>query len=220
MPMMSTKDAYEQAKALHDQGSYRTALRSAEVLYKQSPFHPPIVALYVSCLVRVQYSDQAIRIAKRSLRNVSNKPHRVMILASMCDGMTQSGSLEEAIGLVEDELERQPLNSQLAGTLCHMLVLKGDKERVNSIFDEFKQAGVESLHLASHFGRTYLRIERRDEAIEYLQTLLAKDEEGLTNQQHFAYNILGQLLDKAGRYDEAFESRDSRAVGRNQGATE
>ncbi len=204
--MMSLKDAYEQAKLLQEGGHYRAALRSAEVLYKQSPFHPPVVALYISCLIRVQQNELAVRIAKRAIRNITNKPHRSMILTSVSDGMTQSGNLDEAIELIRTELESQPDNLALASSLCHMLMMRDDGEEALKVIESFKERGLESMNLAAIMGRALLRTDRRDDAIEYIQDLLERMPDASPSGKHLAYNSLGHLLDKAKRYDEAMDA--------------
>lgn len=206
MPMMSLKDAYEQAKALHDQGSYRSAVRASEVLYKQTPHHPPVVALYVSSLLRVQQFELGVRIAKRALRNISHKPHRVMIITHMSDGMTQAGNLDDAIEIVREELTAQPDNASLAGALVHMLVMRDEHEEAVRVIEALRERGVESLNLAAVYGRALLRTDRRDEAIVYIQRLLREQPDASDARKYLAYNALGQLLDKAKRYDEAMEA--------------
>ena len=207
MPMMSLKDAYEHAKGLHERGSYRAALRASEVLYKQTPHHPPVIALYISSLLRVQRFKQAVRIAKRALRNISNKPHRVMIITHLTDGMTQAGELDDAIELVRDELDDQPDNDVLAGALCHMLVMSNRHAEAVEIIEDLRDRGIQTLNLAAVLGRALIRTDRRDEAIEYLQRLLAEQEDEASDaRKHLAYNSLGHLLDKAKRYDEAMEA--------------
>lgn len=206
VPMMSLKDAYDQARTLHDQGFYRSALRSAEILHKQSPFHPPVVALYVSCLIRVQRNEQAVRIAKRALRNITNKPHRAMILTSMSDGMTQSGELDEAIELMRTEFDAQPENLALASSLGHLLMLRGDLTEAVEFVESLRERNIESLSLAAIFGRALLRTDRCDEAILYINELFERFPETGPSSKQQAYNVLGHLLDRAKRYDEAMEA--------------
>ena len=206
MPMMSLKDAFEQAQSLHDQGSYRSALKQAEILYKQKPQHPPVIALYISCLQRVQQFDHGVRIAKRALRNISHKPHRVMIISHLCDGMTQSGNLDEAIEMVRDELESQPDNKPLLGALGHMLVMRDRHDEVVQLVEDHRSKGIETLHLAAVYGRALMRSDRRAEAIEYIQKLLETNSDESDISKHLAYNALGQLLDKEKRYDEAMSA--------------
>lgn len=206
MPMMSLKDAFEQAKGLHDQGSYRSALRASEILYKQTPHHPPVIALYISCLLRVQHYDLGVRIARRALRNISHKPHRIMILSHLSEGMTQAGNLDEAIEIVREELDAQPDNASLAGSLGHMLLMRNDHDEAVELIEGLRERGVESLNMAAVLGRALLRTDRRDEAIEYIQRLLEEHPDESDARKHIAYNTLGQLLDKSKRYDEAMEA--------------
>jgi tetratricopeptide (TPR) repeat protein len=206
MPMMSLKDAFDQAKGMHDRGYYRQALRQAEVLYKQTPFHPPVVALYVSCLTRVQQNELAARIAKRALRYITNKPHRVMILTQMCDGMTQSGEMDEAIKLVGAERDDQPDNLSLASAMCHMLMMRDDGDEALRVIHSLRERGLESLNLAAIKGRALLRTDRRDEAIDYIRGVIERLPNESPSSRGLAYNSLGHLLDKAKRYDEAMEA--------------
>ena len=206
MPMMSPKDAYEHAKALYEQGSYRAAVRASEVLYKQLPHHPPIVALYVGALLRFQRYDEGIRIATRSLRHITNKAHRVTIISQLCDGLTQSGQLDDAIDLVVKELESQVDHEALIGAYTHLLLLSDRHDEAIAYIDELKSRGVEGLGIAAVFGRAVLRTDRRDEAIEWIQKLLDERPDASDSRQHHAYNALGHLLDRAKRYDEAMDA--------------
>ncbi len=207
MPMLSAKDAYEQAKALYDQGSYRAAVRASEVLYKQVPHHPPVVALYVGALLRFQRCDDGVRIAKRALRHITHKPHRVAIISQLSDGLTQSGALAEAIELVRQELDNQPDNPILIGSYTHLLVMNDRHDEAIAYIDMLRERGIEALSMAAVFGRAVLRTDRRDEAIEWLTKLLDDEEHpGTDAQRHQAYNALGHLLDRAKRYDEAMEA--------------
>jgi len=154
----------------------------------------------------VQQFDLGVRIAKRALRNISHKPHRVMIITHMSDGMTQAGNLDEAIELVQAELESQPDNASLAGSLVHMLVMRNDHEGAVKIIEDLRERGIESLNLAAVYGRALLRTDRRDEAIEYIQKLIEEQPDATDARKYLAYNALGHLLDKAKRYDEAIEA--------------
>ncbi|MFG0244723.1 MAG: tetratricopeptide repeat-containing sulfotransferase family protein [Phycisphaerales bacterium JB052] len=206
MPMMSLKDAYENAKQLLDAGHYRVAARSAEILYKQTPYHPPVIALYVNALLRIQQHDLALRIAKRALRNISHKPHRVMIITHLVDTMTQAGQLDDAIEMVRDELASQPDNEALAAAMAHALVMGDRHEEAVELIEDCRQRGVESLNLAAVLGRALLRTDRRDEVIEYIEHLLDEQGEESNAGKHQVYNTLGQLYDNAKRYDEAMDA--------------
>jgi tetratricopeptide (TPR) repeat protein len=206
MPMLSLKDAYENAKKLYDQGSYRAAAHASGVLYKQLPHHPPVVALYVGALLRVQRYREGIRIATRSLRHITHKEHRIAIITQLTEGMTQSGQLDEAIELVQKELDNQPDNIALIGSYTHLLVMNNQRAEAIELIDSLRERGIEETVIASVFGRAVLRTDRRDEAIEWIQKLLKENPDTTEARKHQAYNSLGHLLDRAERYDEAMEA--------------
>ncbi len=206
MPMLSLKESYDHAKALYDKGFYRAALHASQVLYKQQPHHPPVVALYIGSMLRVQRHADGVRIATRALRHITFKEHRVAIITQLSEGLTQSGQLDEAIKLVSKELETQVDHHGLIGAYTHLLVMNDQKEDAIAYIDELRERGVESLSIAAVFGRAVLRTDRRDEAIEWIQRLIEERPDANSSQKHHVYNSLGHLLDRAKRYDEAMEA--------------
>ncbi len=206
MPMLSKNDAYQQARALYEQGSYRAALHSAGLLYKQVPHHPPVVALYVGVLLRCQKHEEGVRIAKRSLRHINHLAHRVSIISQLSEGLFQAGSYDEAIVLVRDELKTQPDHLELIGAYTHFLVLNGQHDDAIAYADEIRARGLAGLSMASVFGRAVIRTDRRDEAIDWLVELLGEPTGSVSSMRHQAYNSLGHLYDNAKRYDEAMEA--------------
>lgn len=206
MPMLSMKESYENAKALYDQGYYRSAEFAAGILFKQAPHHPPIAALYVGALLRVQKYEQGVRIASRALRHITHKEHRVAIINQLSDGLTQAGQLQDGIELVRKELESQVDHIVLAAGYTHLLVMNDQHDEAIAYIDELRGRGIEALPLASVFGRAVLRTDRRDEAIDWLTRLLEANPDASANRKLQAYNALGHLLDKAKRYDEAIEA--------------
>jgi len=206
MPMLSMKEAYGNAKALYDKGFYRAAVHATEVLYKQLPHHPPVVALYVGSLLRVQRYEDGVRIASRALRHITHKGHRVSIITQLSEGLTQSGKLDDAIEMVKQELESQPDHSALIGACAHLMVVNNQREDAIAFIDGLRERGIEELSIASVFGRAVLRTDRRDEAIEWLEKLLEKYPDASSGRKHQAYNSLGHLLDRAKRYDDAMDA--------------
>lgn len=203
MPMLSMKESYENAKALYDQGYYRAAEFAAGILFKQAPHHPPVVALYVGCLLRVQKPALGVRIATRALRHITHKQHRIAIINQLTDGMTQSGAIGDGIVLVRKELESQKDNMKLAAAYSHLLVMNDQHDDAIAYIDELRSRGIEGLPIASVFGRAVLRTDRRDEGIDWLTKLLEEETDASDERKHQAYNALGHLLDRAKRYDEA-----------------
>ncbi len=203
MPVVGTKEAFEQARQLCEQGSYRAACRITSSLYNKSPHFPPIVALHVGVLLRLQRSEEGVRIAGRSLRHITHKPHRVAVLSTLSEGMTQSGNLEGAVVLMRDEIVRQPQSPALVAGLGHLLLLGGLKEEAVRISDEAEERGIMCLQIASIFGRAVLRTDRIEEGIGLIEGLLESEKGGDDAVRGRALNTLGHLFDRAKRYGEA-----------------
>lgn len=204
MPVVSAKEAYEQARGLYDTGAYRAAYRTTSQLYNKNPHFPPIVALHVSVLLRMQRSEEGVRIAKRSLRHITHKPHRVAVLNTLSEGLTQVGNLDGAIELLRGEIVRQPGESSLVSGLGHVLLLADRKDEAIALVEESRERGMMGLSIAAIFGRAVLRSDRLNEGIELIEGLLEEAESPEEDvRAGKAYYALGHMYDRAKRYDEA-----------------
>jgi tetratricopeptide (TPR) repeat protein len=203
MPVVSTKEAYEKARELYDLGGYWAAYRTTSQLYNKNPHFPPIVALHVSVLLRVQKSEEGVRVARRSLRHITHKPHRVMVLNTLSEGLTQVGNLDDAIELMRDEIVRQPDVESLISGLGHVLLLANQKDEAIALIEGARARGIMSLTMASIFGRAVLRSDRLEEGIEMIEGAIPETD----SEDHISlgkgFNALGHLYDRAKRYDEA-----------------
>lgn len=205
MPAMSTKDAFDQARGLYEQGAYRAAYRTTNQLYSKNPHFPPIVALHVGVLLRLQRPEDGIRIAMRSLRHITNKAHRVAVLNTLSEGLTQTGNLDDAIDLIRAEIENQPGVTSLVSNLGHVLLIGGKKDEAIEVVEQAKADGVMSLSVAAIFGRAVLRSDRMQEAIDLLEEQLSQSEDASRPALGRAYNALGHLYDRAGRFADAMD---------------
>ncbi|MBO6512796.1 MAG: sulfotransferase [Phycisphaerales bacterium] len=206
MPAMSTKDAFDQARVMYDQGAYRAAYRTTNQLYSKNPHFPPIVALHVAVLLRLQRPEDGIRIAMRSLRHITNKPHRTAVLNTLSEGLTQTGNLDDAIDLLRKEIENQPGVSSLISNLGHVLLIGGKKEEAVKVAEQAQNEGQMSLSIAAVFGRAVLRTDRMQEGIELIESQLESTDNPSKAALGRAYNALGHLYDRAGRYSDAMEA--------------
>ena len=206
MPVVSTKEAYEQARSLYDSGQYRSAYRTTSQLYNKNPHFPPIVALHVSVLLRMQKPEEGARIARRALRHITHKPHRVAVLNTLSEGLTQSGNLDDAIELMRDEIVRQPNEPTLVAGLGHMLLMGGHKQEAITLVENARSQGMMNLAIASIFGRAVLRTDRLSEGIDLIEKLLAEPGAPEDPSAGKAYNAIGHMYDRAKRYDEAMDA--------------
>ena len=206
MPVYGTKEAFEQVQKLVGQGQFRAAYRTSELLYKKNPYFPPVVALHVSVILHLQRIEEGVRIAARSLRHISNKPHRVAVLSTLAEGLTRAGNLDEAISLFRDEIANQPEATSLVTGLGHVLLIGDQKKEAIAVVEEATERGVRSYGVASIFGRALLRTDRAGEAIEMIEGLIEDGIEGTSSSKSKALNALGHLYDRTKRYGDAMKA--------------
>ncbi len=201
--MLGKKEAFDQAKKLVAQGSVRAAYQTTQQLYAKDPYFPPIVALHVSVIMRLGKPEEGAMIARRSLKHITHKPHRVAVLNTLAEGLTRTGNLDDAISLLRDEIVRQPRVPSLVSGLGHMLLLSGNKEEAIGIVERSVDEGMKSLEASAIFGRAVLRSDREGEAIEMIEGLLNDGQKHSPSSVRKAQNSIGHLYDRAGRYGEA-----------------
>jgi len=206
MPQVGPKQAYEYARKLYDQGDYLAALKVTNQLYTKQPAFPPIVLLHVSVLFRLQRTREGLAIARRALRHITHKPHRVGLLNAITEGLTQSGGFGDAEIMLREEIENQPEVAALIAGLGHVLLLEGKRDETIDLIERAQERGLMNLSIAAVYGRAVMRTDKIGRGIEMLESVIAQDPEDLDICWHKAYNALGQLRDKTGEYDKAFEA--------------
>jgi len=206
MPQVGPKQAYEHARGLYDRGDYLAAYKVSNQLYTRQPGFPPIVLLHVSVLFRLQRTREGLAIARRALRHITHKPHRVGLLNAITEGLTQSGAFDDAVAMLREEIENQPEVAALIAGLGHVLLLEGKRDETIELVDGARERGLMTLSIAAVYGRAVLRTDKIGRGIELLESVIAQRPEDLDICWHKAYNALGQLYDKTGDYDRAFEA--------------
>ncbi len=212
MSPMSPEDAYKSARGFYERGAYRAALLGAEKLFKRFPHHPPIVGLYVAVLIRLDRTDDGIRIATRALRHITNRDHRDLILTQLSDALVRSGRVGGALELLKEELEARPEHLGTIRAYAGVLLTNGQRDEAIACIDDARGKGISSLGLAAVFGQAALRTDRKEEAIEWLNAELGEvdSDGGSSTETHYAgHSAVGHLLDACGRYDEAMAAFDA-----------
>ncbi|MBL4592028.1 MAG: tetratricopeptide repeat protein, partial [Phycisphaerales bacterium] len=210
MPMMSPQEAYMLGKEKFVLGHYRAAMRMAEPLYRQHPHHPPIVALYVSILLRLQRPAEAVAIAKRSLRTVNLPVHRTSLLMSIADGLKQLNRFEEGIEFVNDELKAHPDDPYLIELHSHLYSMIDKNELSAPVSDEAWNRGLHHIAIATAYTRSVMDTDQLQTAVDRLdgslQTADQGTEEASLIMKSTGYTQLGHAYNKLKRYDDAMDA--------------
>jgi tetratricopeptide (TPR) repeat protein len=206
MPTTDLTTAFEAIHQLFLQGRYNLAHAQAEVVNRQRPGHVPFVALQVACLLRMGRTPEAARLTRRTLRHVAHPSHRSMLVSQLVEAHTQLNKFDDAIEIARAEHEARPDDIVVAGSYIHILHLAGRKdEALRAAQAAIARAGKPSVKLGANYAEVALRSEYAGEALEYLQNALRTAEQEQDESLAFAHTQLGHLLDRAKRYDEAFE---------------
>jgi len=212
MPMLSLKEAYEQAQQVYDEGRYRSALKMAESLYKQMPHHPPVVVLYISTLLRLQRAAPAATCARRAIKTITNHWHRTMVLTNLAEALNQLKDFDGAVGVLEDELAARPDDAYLIAALAQIFVIQNKHDRAMALTEQAIGRGIKHLAVVTGFGRSAVRTDRRDDAIRLIEDALAQTEtdQVASTTLSSAYTVLGHLYDKSKDYAHAFAAYENR----------
>lgn len=212
MPMLSPKEAFQQAQEAYDEGRYRSALKMTETLYRQLPHHPPIVVLHASTLLRLQRAAPAAACAERAIKTVTNHRHRTLLLTNLAEAYNQLHRFDQAVEILNDEIEKRPLDPYLIASLAQVLVIQNKHDQAITLTEDAMDRGIMHLGVVTGFGRAAIRTDRREEAIELIETALKNPEieQVASSTRAAAYTVLGHLYDKQGNYSRAFEAYENR----------
>lgn len=215
MPTTDLTTAFESIHQLFLQGRYNLAHAQAEIVNRQRPGHVPFVGLQVACLLRMGKTEQAARLTRRTLRHVAHPSHRSMLVSQLVEAHTQLNKFDDAIEIARAEHESRPEDEVVAGSYIHILHLAGRKEDAIRVAQAaIARISTPSPRIGANYAETALRSEHADDAREYLLRAVdhpidadeAKDARSDTDESlAFAHTQLGHLLDRAKRYDEAFD---------------
>ncbi|MEM9373180.1 MAG: sulfotransferase [Planctomycetota bacterium] len=206
MPTTDLTTAFESIHQLFLQGRYNLALAQAEVVDRQRPGHVPFVGLQVACLLRMGRTAQAARLTRRTLRHVAHPSHRSMLISQLVEAHTQLNRFDDAIEIARAEHESRPDDDVVAASYIHILHLAGRRSKaIETAQAAIASRDAPSARLGASYAEAALRSDHADDAMSYLAGALA----GMGGEQDesvaFAHTQLGHLLDRAKRYDEAFE---------------
>jgi len=206
MPTTDLTTAFESTHQLFQQGRYKLALSQAEVVNRQRPGHVPFVALQVACLLRMARTEQAARLTRRTLRHVAHPSHRSMLISQLVEAHTQLNKFDDAIEIARAEHEARPDDEIVAGSYIHILHLAGRKqEALAAARAAIARAEHPSPKLGANYAEVALRSEHAPHALEYLLAAMETAQDEPDEALAFAHTQLGHLLDRAKRFDEAFE---------------
>lgn len=185
-------------------------IEKARACYEKVCLARPDSALFQTCLGNTEfqlgYYERAIELSRRALALQPGYEEAILLLA---EALRRMGAFSEAIGLYYDLLQAQPGNCQALAGLMEIYEKTGDKEASRKVLEGISAGRlVDSPEMGLAAARVYGSLGRRDEAMQLLAAVLTSIDVEKTvvgvNTHVGIHNQLGKLLDREGRYSEAF----------------
>ena len=207
-PAEIVQDAAEQARAgdvLFAQGQYQQAL----LCYHSAVTQEPKDASYhyrsgLAC-ARLGQQDAAVFSLTRAMML---QPNFAPAYAEFSRIRLAAGKTNEALRHAREACRLAPEDIEIAMGLAALLEVTRDTDAAMAIIDRFLKAGRVTPSLVILFGRISKRGGRDTEALGLIDRLLAMDGESRilsTADRASLHYTAAYLLDRKGRYDEAFD---------------
>ncbi|MFI4898146.1 MAG: sulfotransferase [Phycisphaerales bacterium JB059] len=196
-------EALNEAQRLIRMGNIRAAAGLTTQLYDQAPDHPPIQAIHGIACSRLGHYNRAAPLLESAIEAGPEGPMLVRLTNELAQVRINQGRLNDALEALDRGLEVEPDAGFLLGTKAEALLYAGRRDEAEKLIKDATARGVEHISLAMALGR--LRRHHGDpaDAIEALTPYV--EMEGMTGAQRAqALGRLGDLLDRAGKYDDAW----------------
>lgn len=146
---------------------------------------------------------ESIQAYHKALQYAGNPPVRARIYCSLGAIAMLQGELEQALQYYESAIGEEPANRGALSGRANVYYRLGEKDKAHRQVRELLDAGKPSPELVMTYSHFCHHFGECDEVISYgeqfLATRLITDD-----QRQLLHFSLGQLLDRLGRYDDAF----------------
>ena len=196
-------EALNEAQRLIRMGNIRAAGGLTTQLYDQFPDHPPVQAMHGIALSRLGQYKKAAPLLQKAIDAGPEGAMLVRLTNELAQVRINQGRLGEALEALDKGLETEPDAGFLLGTKAEALLYAGRRDEAEALLKDAKARHIEHISLAMALGRLRRHQGDPSDAIEQLTPYV--EMEGMTGAQRAqALGRLGDLLDRAGKYDEAW----------------
>jgi len=180
-------------------------LRSARDLYTKLAKLEPRNAGFLGQLGSLQTQMGDPDSGRRSLqRAVRLNPKSANLLHELAFALRGCGEMEQAIDVAEKGLAIEPDHEYLIAAKSDFLWTTGRHDEAWALIEPAVWRGLTGPAIAVAFARVCEAHGERERGIELLQQNITRGGTGSADRE--AHFRLGELLDRAGKYDEAFEA--------------
>jgi tetratricopeptide (TPR) repeat protein len=202
-PLAKKQKLLADAQKRFARGHYRESATLYAELLRLEPKNPGVIFNLGSALMLAGDPSSGVRHIARA---VAMKPGEAEYLAQLSIAQRQLGKLDDADRASAQAVEADAANPFANWARADFLRIAGRYREAFDLLDPLASPDADATLLIVYAG-VARRFGKADEAVERLRAVAAR--EGLaSNTKAEALFALGDLLDKLGRYDEAFEAFD------------
>ncbi len=203
MASPATKQALlDQANGAYNAGNFRAAVELYRQLLRLEPKNPGVHLNLGKCL---SLTGDARGARKHLLEVLNQRPSDPTALAQLATVYRQEGRLDDAVRAADKAVRVAPDNSFALWTRADLHRLQGEFGPACELLRPHADAPNADPTLVTMFAMLVRRFDGVDRSIELLSALLARPDLPPAIQAQAGFQ-LGQMLDRAGRYDEAFDA--------------
>jgi len=200
---MTLVEALNEAQRLLRMGNAQGAAALTTQLYEQAPDHPPVQAMHGIATSRLGQYKRAATLLEQAIESGPEGAMLVRLTNELAQVRLNQGRISDALGALDKGLEVEPDAGFLLGTKAEALLFAGRRDDAESLIKDAGARGVEHISLAMALGRLRRHAGDPSDAIEALEPYV--EMEGMTGAQRAqALGRLGDLLDRAGKHDDAW----------------
>lgn len=191
-----------EVKRAFEAGDYRGAATILEGMLRRQPGRADLLLHLAIAQMQLGRFEQARRAAERGLRA---KPDDASLLARLARIHKSSGDLDAALRCAERAIASDRDNPEAISVRAELLMDAGRHDQAAALLGESMERVGPSPELAIAMGSACVRLGRIDEGIATLQPLREDRSLSRPTRRTLLFR-LGDLYDRAERFDEAFEA--------------
>ena len=181
------------------EGDVSGALELFQKVLKRWPREPELLSLIGMCLIQLGNLQEARKYLRKSIdRRPTADAHRYLSRSYVLEGRT-----EEALDVVDRGLRIAPDDPSLRAAKANALFVKAEYDAAYEALADLLERDEPPMPVLLSFSRLAHRVDMVPRAIDLLRNAIG-DDDGNNRNLVSAYYALGDLLNRAGAYDDAF----------------
>jgi len=198
----STARQLAEANRLQNAGDPVQAASMSRQVLKREPHNAQALYILGSCQLAMGDSPGAVQSLEKASRV---NPRAIPILHNLSKALSQGGKLREAHTVIDRALALSPTDAFCLAAKADISITQGRFEEAERTLEPAIAAGSPHPTVILAFARIAKRVDRAQEAIDLLRVVVP-DESIAPVNRIMLFFALGELLDKTGDYDGAFEA--------------